>query len=276
MDNKSRRAKQKHSSSTNNSAQYLEKIRPSPPSDITRQHSRMEEFNISTVGVEKLLKKLKEHKALGPDDLTPKLLLSVATEVSPILRFIFCLSLRQGVIPADWSHARLSPIFKNGDTTKAEKYRTVSLASIPYKIMVHIMSSQINRHLEKFNIFNDSQRGFRKRRSCESQLISTIGDFIQSIEDGSQCDTILLNFSKAFDRVSHNLLLTKLKHYGIDGRIHQWIESFPSNSSQEVAVKGVSSEKNKVTSGYPRAVFWAPSSLSMTCSLTSSTSTYVS
>lgn len=92
---------------------------------------------ITKAGVEKLLDNLKEHKTPGLDDLSPKLLLTVASEIAPILHspVNFHLEYPKRVVPKDWTHARVSPISKKGDTSKAENYRPLSLTTILCKIM---------------------------------------------------------------------------------------------------------------------------------------------
>lgn len=239
-------------------ASVFSKLTERHPPRITWNHPVMSDFIITTAGVEKLLNNLNVHKAPGPDELTPQLLKTVAHEVAPALQFIFRLSLDQGEIPDDWRHARVAPIYKKGDPAKPENYRPVSLTSVPCKVMEHILASQINRHLKKHNLLTNSQHGFRQRRSCETQLIATTRDFINSIEEKGQCDIILLDFSKAFDKVSHQLLLTKLKHFGIQQTTHKWISSFLSGRTQEVVVEGASSEKCRVTSGVPQGSVLGP------------------
>ena len=171
---------------------------------------------------------------------------------------IFDSSLEQGCVPDDWKHAKVSPIYKKGDREKAENYRPVSLTSVVCKVMEHIISSQINRHLERYGILCDPQHGFRQKRSCETQLVSTLADFVNTVEEKGQCDVILLDFSKAFDKVSHCLLLQKLHRFGIDGHVHSWISSFLSNRTQEVVVDGISSQKSNVTSGVPQGSVLGP------------------
>ena len=83
-------------------------------------------------------------------------------------------------------------------------------------------------HLERNNILTDFQHGFRKCRSCETQLILTIDDLARGLNDKQQIDAVLLDFSKAFDRVPHQRLLLNLKHYGVRGNILSWIEYFLS------------------------------------------------
>ena len=92
--------------------------------------------------------------------------------------------------------------------------------------MEHIVHSHVINHLERENILNESQHGFRKHRSCETQLLQTVHNLAKSMNDKEQVDTVLLDFSKAFEKVIHRKLLLKLKHYGVHGNIHDWISDF--------------------------------------------------
>ena len=85
--------------------------------------------------------------------------------------------------------------------------------------MENIVHTHIMKHFDKENILSDIQHGFRKQRSCETQLIQTVHDLTKAMNDKDQIDSILLDFSKAFDKVSHKKLLQKLKHNGITGEI---------------------------------------------------------
>ncbi|XP_072043075.1 uncharacterized protein [Amphiura filiformis] len=106
--------------------------------------------------------------------------------------------------------------------------------------MEHILHSTIISHLEDHHILSDAQYGFRKKRSCEAQLIRTVHDLAKGLNERQQIDAILLDFSKAFDVVPHKRLLHKLSHYGIGGNTLAWIEDFLSNRSQRVLLEGKS------------------------------------
>ena len=92
----------------------------------------------------------------------------------------------------------------------------------------------------------------KRHRSCETQLIKTVNDLAKSMNHGEQIDSILLDFSKAFDKVCRRKLLLKLEHYGIRGRNLQWIKKFLKNRTQKVAVAGVASSVSAITSGVPQ------------------------
>ena len=125
-------------------------------------------------GVHKLLKNLKTHKATGPDSIPAFTLNAAAEELAPALDVLFQFSLDQGEIPTDWKEALVVPIFKKGDKHQASNYMPVSLSSITCKLLEHIIHSSIMKHFDQHKILNDNQHGFRKKRSCETQLLSTI------------------------------------------------------------------------------------------------------
>jgi len=110
-------------------------------------------------------------------------------------------------------------------------------------------------HFSKQNVLSESQSGFCKNHSVELQLIKTSHDFALGLNNQGQIDAVLLDFSKAFDKVQHHLLLTKLQHYG---NILDWITDFLHNRSQCVVCGGATSKPTNVTIVvYHKGVFWA-------------------
>ena len=95
-------------------------------------------------------------------------------------------------------------------------------------------------HFDRRYLLCDNQHGFRKRWSCETQLIQTIDDIARHLSEGNQVDVILLVFEKAFAKVSHYRLLYKLGYYGVRGKVNSWTEAFLSNSKQQVVLEGAS------------------------------------
>ena len=100
-------------------------------------------------------------------------------------------------------------------------------------------------------MFNDAQHGFRKSRSCETQLILTIQDLANGLNNAEQIDVILFDFSKEFDCVPHQRLLEKLQLYGVRRHVNKWIADFLGDGWQEVVQEGIHSRIADVTSGVP-------------------------
>ena len=110
----------------------------------------------------------------------------------------------------------------------------------------------------KQNFFLQYQYANIQRRSCESQLILTLQDLAARIDAFQQIDAILLDFSKALDKVPHERLAIKLRHYGLKGNILQWIQSFLRDRSQQILVEGQSSTSAPVVSGVPQGTVLGP------------------
>ena len=221
-------------------------------------HPSMPPITVSENGVKKLLQNLNPRKASGPDGLPCRLLQTVAKELAPSLTHLFASSIETGQIPTIWKHALVQPVYKKGDRSKAANYRPISLTCICCKLLEHIIRSEITNHLETNGIITDSQHGFRKGRSCESQLILTVNDLAEEIDKGGQTDTILLDFAKAFDVVPHQRLVMKLYYYGVRDKPLHWIQNFLANRTQEVVVEGEKSKLGQVTSGVPQGSVLGP------------------
>jgi hypothetical protein len=228
------------------------------PQEPSSNIPSMPEIYISTEGVAKLLRELDPKKATGPDGISAHLLKLAADELAPALSLIFQRSLDTGTLPKTWLQANISPIYKKGDRTLASNYRPVSLTSICSKVMEHIIHSNIMKHFDQHSILTDKQYGFRRGHSTESQLILTIQDLAQSLNNKAQVDMIIMDFSKAFDVVPHNRLLLKLNRYGIHNKTHAWISGFLKHRVQRVVVGGEHSTWTDVDSGVPQGTVLGP------------------
>ncbi len=113
------------------------------------------------------------------------------------------------------------------------------------------MLSHMAKFIAKHKILNKNQHGFREMLSTETQLLEAINDWVLNINNTYQSDVIFLDFSKAFDRVSHCKLIYKLDYYGIRGQMNNWIKAFLTERTQEVSVNGIHSESSTVLSGVP-------------------------
>ena len=144
------------------------------------------------------------------------------------------------------------PIYKGSDQGEAQNYRPVSLTSHIMKAFEKIVRKNIVTFLEENNLYNASQHGFRQGRSCLSQLLEHFDTILSFLERGVNIDTIYLDFSKAFDKVNHNILLKKMKNLGIKRKLLKLIKSFLKNRNQSVLVNGFKSDPVQVVSGVPQ------------------------
>jgi len=183
------------------------------------------------------LNSLRIDKAHGPDDISPRFLAPVAEQLAQHVYNIFTKSFDEGMLPPDWKAANVSPIHRSGNKNNPTNYRPISLTSQICKIMESLMRDQIDHHLESNILIKDSQHGFRKCRSCLTNILTFFDKVTGYIDSELHVDVIFLDFAKAFDKVPHQMLLSKLMSHGISGRVLDWIDNWRSGRVQRVQVK---------------------------------------
>ena len=120
------------------------------------------------------------------------------------------------------------------------------------------MAPLVLKHMNKHDLLYDLQHGFREKRSCKTQLAMLVEDLAWNPSAAKQTDHILLDVSKAFDKVNHSKLLWKLHQYGIRGNAINWIRAFLGNRSQTVVLDVEESELVPVTSGVLKGSILGP------------------
>ena len=156
----------------------------------------------------------------------------------------------------EWKLANVVPVYKKGDREYTENYRPISLLSIISKVLERCVLHNIKDQL--YSIINDCQHGFVTAKSCITNLIESL-DYIGSVLDkGGQVDTVYLDMSKAFDKVDHGLLITKLRGLGFGGMLLKWLTNYLSNRHQRVTVLGATSHTMAVKSGVPQGSLLGP------------------
>lgn len=213
---------------------------------------------VSSSGVFSMLLNLKTKASAGPDGIPNIFLRRYAEAITEFLVVIFRKSFETGNIPSDWRKARIVPVLKKGDPALIANYRPISITSTCCKLAEHIIANYITTFLNDNKVLTPHQHGFRKGFSTVTQLTSVIHTFASVLNSAGQMDVIFLDFSKAFDVISHAKLIYKLELIGLPNFIIRWISSYLSHRTQFVCIDDCYSNHLPVTSGVPQGSVLGP------------------
>ena len=210
-------------------------------------------INITVTNVYEALISLNIDKSTGIDDISPRVLQSCAEALCEPLHHLFSLSLRYAIVPSSWKIHKVVPIFKAGDVNSVRNYRPISLLSNTSKVLERLIFNKMIDHVTKS--ISPLQFGFTKNCSTLQQMLIFIN---QVINTPSQTDVIYFDISKAFDTVSHSILLRKLWSIGITGTLWTWIKDYLTNHYQRVSINNCYSNLLPVVSGVPQGSILGP------------------
>jgi hypothetical protein len=167
-------------------------------------------------------------------------------------------SISEHKLPQTWKNANITAIFKKGSRKQAGNYRPVSLTSILCKTLESIVRDGIMEHMNDNKLFTQHQYGFRRGRSCVTQLLEIMDHWTDLLDEGKNIDVIYLDFQKAFDTVPHMRLLKKMEAYGICGEVLAWVKGFLETRNQRVVLGKDVSDWKSVKSGVPQGNVLGP------------------
>ncbi|XP_045450408.1 uncharacterized protein LOC123659200 [Melitaea cinxia] len=222
-------------------------------------------FHLKTVTVSEIINIIKSlrSKAEGCDSINLEMLLLTMPDTLETITSIVNASILTSTYPDVWKTAVVRPLPKISNPTDLKDLRPISILPCLSKILEKSVSKQITVYLEKNHMLPEVQSGFRRGRSTVTALLDVTDNILQSQDQGMCTLLVLLDFSRAFDSLNINLLLSKLSYYGFDSNAIQWFHSYLSERYQYVKItkhdgSSLISDRMAISKGVPQGSILGP------------------
>ena len=218
-------------------------------------------FTIPNIEKDKVLKYLLNvniKKATGTDNIGARILKLAAPYIADDITFICNKSISSSCFPDKWKEAKVSPLHKSGLLEDINNYRPISILPVLSKVLERHVSDSLTAYLNDNELLHRTQSGFRTNHSCETALNFMTDSWLNAIDQGEMIGVVLVDFKKAFDLVDHNILLTKLKLYGIKNETLLWFKSYLSQRQQQVSINNTRSGFKPISCGVPQGSILGP------------------
>lgn len=224
-----------------------------------RQTERSTPFHPTTTDEIKLyIKKLKNKNNKTSDEISSKLLKDASEELSPIISNLINLSFAQKKVPRKVKIARVIPVFKNGSKDDCSNYRPISVLPPISKIMEMAVRARLLNFLELSKFFMPQQYGFRANTNTETAAADMVIKLQDSLDKNMVATGVFVDLAKAFDTISHPLLIYKLRKAGIHEDIVLWLKSYLEERYQYTDVNGIESDQLLINFGVPQGSILGP------------------
>ena len=215
------------------------------------------DIEFSADRIKSILNAIDINKAQGPDAINGAVLKNCSASLAYPLTKMFSLIYNVGYIPSEWKLSNVVPVHKKDDKGNVENYRPISLISLVMKVLERIMYEELLARTE--TKIDPRQHGFLRNKSCNTNLLSFTNSVSLSLHDKVEVDVIYFDFAKAFDTVSHDIILYKLKtQYNIDGTLLKFFVNYLQGRRQRVVIENAESECIDVLSGVPQGSILGP------------------
>ena len=227
---------------------------------IKNAKSEFAAFQPVTVSqISHLLHGLSGNKATGTDKISYKIIKLAAPVISDSLTLIFNQAITLSSFPDEWKIARVVPLYKNGQRGIPGNYRPISVLPAISKIMERILHDQLYiNYLTKFDLFSDTQFGFRKFHSTAGALLDCTNEWYINLDRKMFNLAVLIDLKKAFDTVDHQILLSKLELYGIKGQAINLLKSYLTNRKQRCQIRNSFSSERLIKCAVPQGSILGP------------------
>ena len=210
------------------------------------------------VTIQNIIDQLSIKNSSGHDGISTKLLKLIAPVSIKPLSLLVNQVLKTGIFPEKLKLAKVIPIYKKGDKSIVNNYRPISLLPVISKVLEKIIANQLSTHFESNHLFSNSQYGFRAAHSTEYAALELVDKIITIMDNNNIPISIFIDMSKAFDTIDHNILLAKLKHYGLDGIPLNLCKCYLTNRTQYVDINSTKSNILPITTGVPQGSILGP------------------
>ena len=166
--------------------------------------------------------------------------------------------LTTGIFPDDLKVAKVVPLFKKGKREILDNYRPISLLHSLSKIFERVIFNQIHAYFTAHDLYYSGQCGFREKHSTQLAALELVDRITRDLDIGNTPISIFIDLSKAFDTLDHNILLSKLHYYGINGSALQLLRSYLSNRKQFVQLGDIIYLKTDIVMGVPQSSILGP------------------
>lgn len=181
-----------------------------------------------------------------------------APYIVEVLTYLFNLCIDNCVFPQCFKFAKVVPVFKKGDKSDYNNYRPVSVLPVFSKVLEVLINSQVLEYFEHNLLFSNNQYGFRPKKSTCQAVVDFVKNCIYSLDVRQKVIGNFYDMSKAFDTISHCVLLEKLKYYGFESKAIDFINSYLSHRFQSVCCNGNFSNFLPVNTGVPQGSILGP------------------
>lgn len=197
-------------------------------------------------------------KAIGYDGIGIDMLISCCPFILPVITHIVNVCIEKGAFPVIWKTSLVIPLPKVDNPKNFKHLRPISILPCLSKVIEKILEKQIRQHLQDSHILPVVQSGYRKNHSCTTALLHIVDDIVRGTDSGKLTALILLDYTKAFDRLDHKLLLTMLSYYGFGIESVELLKSYLTKRKQIVKMNDCLSEPCNVTCGVPQGSILGP------------------